>query len=337
MPMLQALGVAALTLAALSTVFLVALVLRRTSISREERRRLEAERRLRPLALDIVGGEDADVARLSTEELAILAEVIGRLSRNLSGDARRRIAVYFSGTKAFAVEMRSLRDRRSWRRATAAYRLGDMACGDAVPRLIRTLSDRDADVRAATARSLGRLQAHEATEPLMLSLVVGIVPRAIAFRAILDIGASALPALHRLARADDAAVRAGAIELIGWLGDASDADLLVRAMGDSAAEVRARSAGALGRLAEDEGAAALTDALADRIYFVRLHAARALGQVGERDAVPRLLDQARKDRFEAARAAAQAVARIDPEALLAAAELPDAGPHLHEAADLLNV
>jgi hypothetical protein len=28
---------------------------------------------------------------------------------------------------------------------------------------------------------------------------------------------------------------------------------------------------------------------------------------------------------------------IDPETLLAAAERPDAGPHLHEAADLLRV
>lgn len=334
--MLEALGIAALTLAVLSTIFLVALVLRRTSIAREERRRLQAERRLRSLALDIVGGEEIDVSGLATEELAILAEVIGRLSRNLSGDARRRISAYFAGTSAFATELRSLGDRRAWRRATAAYRLGDMACDDAVPRLIRSLNDRDADVRSATARSLGRLQAHEATEPLLLSLVVGVVPRAIAFRAILDIGATALPGLHRLARSSDAAVRAGAIELIGWLGDASDAELLVGAMNDSAAEVRARAAGALGRLAEDEGATALTDALDDRIYFVRLHAARALGQVGEREAVPRLLQQAREDRFEAARAAAEAISRIDPEALLAAAELPDAGPHLHEAADLLK-
>ncbi len=108
-------------------------------------------------------------------------------------------------------------------------------------------------------------------------------------------------------------------------------------MADSSAEVRARAAGALGRLAETDGAAALTRALDDRIYFVRLHAARALGQVGERGAVERLLRQAREDRFEAARAAAEAVARIDPAALLAAAQADDAGPHLHEAADLLAV
>jgi hypothetical protein len=43
---------------------------------------------------------------------------------------------------------------------------------------------------------------------------------------------------------------------------------------------------------------------------------------------------ARTDAFRPARAAAQAVARISPMALAAAAEEPDAGPHLHEAADL---
>ena len=171
----------------------------------------------------------------------------------------------------------------------------------------------------------------------MLALVTGVVPRAIAFRAVLDIGPAALPELRRLARDDDPELRTGAVELIGWVGDAADADLLVEAVEDPSAEVRARAAAALGRLAETEGAAALTAALDDRIYFVRLHAARALGQVGERNAVERLLDQAREDRFEAARAAAEAVALIDPDALVAAAALPGAGPHLHEAADLLRV
>lgn len=335
--MLEGLGIAALVLAVLSTVCLVALVVRRIALTREEARRAEAERRLRPLVLEIVDGDSVDTTRLTTEELAILAELIGRLSRNLSGDARRRIATYFSGTTAFAHELRALHDRRAWRRATAAYRLGDMACPEAVPDLLAALGDSDSDVRASSARSLGRLEAPEAAEPLVVALVEGGVPRAIGFRALMDIGASALPELRRLARNTDPRVSAGAIELVGWLGDPADADLLVDAMADPSAEVRARSAAALGRLAETDGAAALARALDDRIYFVRLHAARALGHVRERAAVDRLLRQAREDRFEAARAAAEAVAQIDPAALLAAAERPDAGPHLHEAADLLRV
>jgi len=332
---LEALGIAALTLAALSAGFLIALVARRGALAREERRRAELEARLRPLALALVAGDDVELPELEADERAMLAEAIGRLSRRVTGDARRRVAAYFAGTTAFDAELRALRDRRAWRRATAAYRLGDMACGDATPALLDALADSDADVRAAAARSLGRLGAGEASGALVEALVASSVPRAIAFRAILDVGPDALRDVRRLAA--DPALRAAAVELLGWLGDASDDALLIDAVDDPSAEVRARAAAALGRLASADGAEALTRALDDRVYFVRLHAARALGHVGERDAVPRLLRQAREDRFESARAAADAVARVDPDALLEAAASSDAGPHLHEAADLLRI
>lgn len=334
--MLEALWIAALTLTGLSAAFLVGLVARRMWLARDEQRRAELEQRLKPLALALVANDDVELPPLSSREMSLLAEVIGRYSRQLSGEARERIARYFWGTEAFANELGALDDRRAWRRATAAYRLGDMACREAGEALIARLEDGDADVRTAAARSVGRLQFENGATALVRVLVSGTVPRTIAFRAVLDIGGAALPELRRLAGAEDPLVRAASVELIGWIGDASDADLLVELVDDPSAEVRARSAAALGRLAEIEGAAALTRALDDRIYYVRLHAARALGYIGERAAVGRLLRQAREDRFEAARAAAEAVALLDPEALLAASEAPNAGPHLHEAADLLR-
>jgi HEAT repeat protein len=334
--LLEALWIAALTLTGLSAAFLGALVARRVVLTRGERRRAEMEARLRPLALALVGEDDIELPPLTSAEMSLLAEVIGRYSRRLSGEARERIAGYFSGSKAFENERDDLADRRAWRRATAAYRLGDMACHEAGRLLVARLDDVDADVRAAAARSLGHLRFQEGATALVRVLVSGAVARTIAFRAVLDIGTAALPELRRLARDPDPLLRAAAVELIGWVGDAGDASLLVEAVDDPSAEVRARSAAALGRLAETEGAAALTRALDDRIYFVRLHAARALGQIGERDAVERLLRQAREDRFEAARAAAEAVALIDPETLFAAAARPGAGPHLHETADLLR-
>jgi len=334
---LEALGIGALALAVLSVLFLVALVARRMSLARAERRHTELEARLRPLALALVDGEEAEERGLDAEERAVLAESIGRLSRSVSGDARERIGEYFAGTEAYSAEIHALSDRRAWRRATAAYRLGDMACPEAAPAILRRLDDRDPDVRAAAARSLGRLVVPEAAEPLVHTLVTGSVPRAIAFRALLDIGPGTLPVLRGLVHDPDQTLRAAAIELLGWLGNASDDAALIEAVGDPAAEVRARAAGALGRLASADGADVLAQALDDRIYFVRLHAARALGQVGEHAAIPRLVRQAREDRFEAARAAAEALSRIDTDALLAAAEEPGAGPHLHEAADLLRV
>ena len=335
--MLEVLGIGALVLAVLSVLFLIALVTRRMSLARAERRRNELEARLRPLALALVDGDQVEERGLDAEERATLAESIGRLSRSVSGEARERIGEYFAGTEAYAAEIRALRDPRGWRRATAAFRLGDMACPEAAAAILRRLDDRDPDVRAAAARSLGRLGAPEAAEPLVRTLVDGTVPRAIAFRALLDIGPGTLPVLRTLVHDPDQNLRAIAIELLGWLGDASDDAAVIEAVGDAAAEVRARAAGALGRLASADGADVLTQALEDRIYFVRLHAARALGQVGEHAAIPRLVRQAREDRFEAARAAAEALSRIDPDVLLAAADEPGAGPHLHEAADLLRV
>ena len=332
--MLEVLGIGALVLAVLSVLFLIALVTRRMSLTRAERRRNELETRLRPLALALVDGDEVEERGLDAEERAILAESIGRLSRSVSGEARERIGEYFAGTEAYAAEIRALRDHRGWRRATAAFRLGDMACPEAAAAILTRLDDRDRDVRSAAARSLGLLGAPEAAEPLVRTLVDGTVPRAIAFRALLDVGPGTLPVLRTLVHDPDqiARRRDRAARLARRRPD--DA-AVIEAVGDPAAEVRARAAGALGRLASADGADVLTRALDDRIDFVRRHAARALGQVGEQAAIPRLVRQAREDRFEAARAAAEALARIDPEVLLAAADEPGAGAHLHEAADLL--
>jgi hypothetical protein len=334
---LQALGIAALALAVLSAVFVALLVGRRASLTRRERYLAEAELRLRPVAVAIVDGQLFEPPTLAPPDQAVLAEVVGRLSRSLSGDARVRVCMYFEGSPALVHELETVHSRRAWRRAQAAYRLGDMCSRRAVEPLLHALEDGDRDVRAAAARSLGRLQAVEAVQPLLQALVRRAVPRVIGFQAVLDVGPAALPELRSMLHDDDAGLRAEAAELIGQLGEASDGQALAQALADASAEVRARVAGALGRLASAAGASALRDALGDRVYFVRLHAARALGRIGEPEAVPMLLEQARGDRFEAARSAAEALAVSDPEALLRAAAAPGAGPHLHEAADLLSV
>jgi len=334
---LEALGIAALLLATLSAVVIALLVGRRAALARHERYLAEAELRLRPVAVAVVDGELDKLPSLTPADQAVLAEAVGRLSRSLSGDARVRVSRYFESSPALALELEAVHSRRAWRRAQAAYRLGDMSSARAVEPLLQALADGDRDVRAAAARSLGRLHAVEAVQPLLLALVSRSVPRVIGFQAVLDIGPPALPGLRSMLHDKDDGLRAEAAELIGQLGGASDGEALVHALSDASAEVRARVAAALGRLATAAGADALRHALDDRIYFVRLHAARALGRLGEPQAVPILLDQARGDRFEAARSAAEALAVSDPAALLRAAAAPDAGPHLHEAADLLRV
>ena len=62
--------------------------------------------------------------------------------------------------------------------------------------------------------------------------------------------------------------------------------------------------------------------------------ARALGQIGGQSALDALVRVARTDEFEPATAAAEAAAAIDPPFVIRAAAEPDAGRHLHEAADV---
>lgn len=333
--MINALAAAAAVLAAVDLCLTILLALRRLQLAREERVRGVLEERLRPVALALLDGEPPATGQLPEPEARALGQLVGRYARWVSGEARERAAAFFEQRGEIARQTGLLSDRRAWRRAAAAYTLGDMGSAAAVAPLLRVLGEAERDVRSAAARSLGRLGAVEAVEPLVYALAQRAVPRAVAGTALLAIGQAALPALRGLDRRVEPEVRASAVELLGLLGGAGDAPLLIERLGDSSAEVRAKAARALGRLGAEDAAGQLRAALGDRIAFVRASAAFALGSMRDSAALGALLAQAREDRFEAAQAAARAAARIDPEAVHAAAR--GGGAHLQEAADLLAV
>jgi HEAT repeat protein len=332
--MVRALSVIAVALVAVALLLLVALVIRRIVLGRRAHRYTAAERRVRPFAVALVEGEGEQRPVLSSWEQAVLADVLGRYSRKLTGDADERIGEYFRTSDALARPLRELRSRRSWRRAAAAYRLGDMACLEAGPALLAALEDRDRRVRGAAARSLGRLGIAEAVKPLVEALVSGRVPNGVGGQALVVLGPAAVPDLRALAAHASRRLRTTAVVLLGLVGDSADSRLAVEALEDPSADVRAAAAGALGRIGGAAAEPALRSVLDDRIHFVRAEAAGSLGRIRSKEAVPRLLEMARNDRFRPARAAAEAVARISPAALTAAAAEPGAGPHLHQAADL---
>jgi HEAT repeat protein len=209
-----------------------------------------------------------------------------------------------------------------------------MCCEEAAPALLAALGDSNRTVRGAAARSLGRLKVVDAAKPLVESLVSGRVPNGVAGEALVELGPGAVPELRLIAEHPSHRLRATAMTLLGLVGDSADSPLAVRGLRDPSAEVRAAAADTLARIGGPPAEPALRSALDDRIPVVRAGAAVALGVIGSREAVPRLLEMARTDRFRPGRAAAQAVARISPKTLAAAAAEPDAGPHLHQAADL---
>ena len=332
--MVRALVIIAIVLLATGLMLLIFLAVRRITLAVRERRHAEAERRVRPLAIALVEGEDTPSAELSEGDQAVLAEVLGRYSRKLSGEADARIAAYFRDRPGLPSALGDLRSRRAWRRAAAAYRLGDMGCDEAAPALLETLGDPSREVRAAAARSLGRLGIADATLPLIEQLASRRLPHVVASAALLELGTEVVPELRRIAAHDEPEIRATAIALLGLVGASHDSPVAEQALHDSSATVRAAAAEALARIGTSSAESELRTTLDDRAHFVRALAATSLGVIDSRAALPRLVEIARTDRFRPARAAAQAVARIDPDRLRAAAAEPGAGAHLHEAADL---
>jgi HEAT repeat protein len=334
--MIDALAFGSALLVVLSAVVLTVLVTRRFALARAERRRLAAEERLRPFALALIAGETEGPA-LTGRDAVVFAELLGRYARQLRGDAAVRIAAFFERQGSVAREIVALDDRRTWRRAVAAYALGDMSSPSAVPALLDALKDGERDVRAAAARSLGRLGAVEAVGALVEALAARRVPPAVAGYALVQIGRDAVPALDPLLAHEDPLVRARACELLGVVGDASAAESLIAPLRDSSAEVRARAARALGRVGAEEAAAELRSALDDRVAFVRTAAASALGAIRDHDAFDPLLQQAETDEYHPAHAAGAALRAIDSDRLVQTARDTDAAPHVVEAADLAAV
>jgi HEAT repeat protein len=330
----SAMTVVALALVVAALLMLLVLAFRRIALARRERRHAESERRVRPLALAIVEGSGGEPPALSAGDQAVLAEVLGRYSRALRGDADRRIAAYFRESPALATATRELGSRRMWRRAAAAYSLGDMRCAEAAPALLRALDDDKPEVRGAVARSLGRLGVHEAALPLVEAFASRRVSTEVVGEALIELGPGVVPELRNMAGHPDSQIRAAAITLLGLVGDSGDSPVAIGALRDSSADVRRAGAEALRRIGSSDAEAALRASLDDRAEVVRAAAAESLGVIGSRSAAAELLEVARNDEFRPAHAAAEALARIDPGGLAAAAAEQGAGSHLREAADL---
>jgi HEAT repeat protein len=334
--MIRLLATGSLALLILSSAFALFLGTRRLTLAHSSRMDRDSEARLTPIALAVVDGQTEIDSHLSHQDLYVLSKLVARLSRRLSGEVAKQAAPFFEKQGLASREIFALSHKRSWRRATAAYALGDMASMTAVPALMLALRDESREVRAAAARSLGRLGAPEAAKPLVAALAHEDIPRAVAGHALLGIGLEALEALRGSATHPEAEVRAAAVQLIGMIANPGEVDIVIDRLRDSSAEVRAKAARALGRLGAERATTDLIASLDDRIPFVRVSAAAALGMIGDRRASPGLLKIATSDGFDAAQAAARALMSIDPGSLEIAAKDPDSGPHIQEMADILE-
>lgn len=229
--MIEALTWTAVGLAVAGILSVSVLALRRLRLVHQTRRRLAAEARLRPLALGLVDGQDVGL-ELDESDARILAALLARYARRLDGEARGRISAFFEERGDVAREITRFRASAPGG-ARAASILGDMGSQRAVASLRAALGDPSRDVRAAAARSLGRLGAKETVPALVYSLVRQEIPRTTTAQALLAIGPAALPRLRPLLVHPEAEVKVVAVELVGLLGDSSDADALVDRLRDT--------------------------------------------------------------------------------------------------------
>lgn len=335
---MSVLEIIALALSAASVAMLAVLVTRRWELARRARHRHDVEDRLKQIALELLHAGTEPPADLSVEEKEALADVLGRYARNVRGPTHDHIVGYFARQGTIERELDVLAGaRQAWRRATAAFRLGDIATADAAPALIDTLDDSDRAVRIAAARSLGRLRVPAAGTALVAAAADGRAPAGLVRWALLQIGPAALAELRGALSSQSERERAAALQLIGLLGGPSEAGEAEARLRDSSALVRAQAARALGRLGGERNLPALLAALEDRIPDVRAGAAVSLGYLRDPRALDALIELAESDPFfEVARESARAAARIN----LAETEArvrPVGSDHLREAVDLAGI
>jgi len=318
----------------LTVPYVLLLVGRRLVLAHRETRLEKLEKRATPRALAIVeGSEDPSDLQLPRPELEALATVLGRYSRLLDGDSKDAIVSFFERRGLVDRQLRDLRSRRVWRRARAAFLLGDIGSLAAVPDLIAALEDEDGEVRAAAARSLGRLHAQSAVGPLVDSVASGRLPSSIGGAALLGVGSRAVDEIAAMARTRDVAVRRLAVELVAQIGEPRHAPLLLHALADPVPDVRAKACRAAGRIGSSTVIDRVVGMLEDSSGSVRAAAAAALGAAGDKRAGEPLLYLARWDEFSPARAAARALGQVDPQVVIDNATEPGAGPHLIEESD----
>src|SRR5262249_60790738 len=122
------------------------------------------------------GGGDPPGLPVPASAQEALADVLGRSSRRLTGEAETQIAAYFRDSSALRDALAARGSRRAWRRAAAAYRLGDMRCDEVGPELLEALDARDPARRGAPPPSPGKPPVTEPRHPPLAALAPTRLP-----------------------------------------------------------------------------------------------------------------------------------------------------------------
>ena len=286
-------------------------------VARRRRERRNAIRRaaLTPLVYTLLDGEET-VESLAGAP-AVLDDVVRHLLPQLSGSDRKVLQDLLVARGGVDRASADLSARAAWRRGRAAMLLGATASTRHTPDLVTLLADRSPDVRSAATRALGKTGDVTAVPGLLAALTAARpLPPGIVGMALLDLGATALPALREALGSGSAPARALSANLLGLHGDLPATPALTAALGDadSPPDVRRAAAEALGRIGAPQAGEALTHVMSyGTDPALRLAAAEALGRIGDPECSPALVAGMTAADLAVRTACADALAAIGPE------------------------
>lgn len=142
----------------------------------------------------------------------------------------------------------------------AALALGELQATEAVDSLIKYgLQSPDAELRATSAYSLGKIGDRRAVGPLqdVVREYYATVPANVDITTVIDPGTAVVPDSERKRREKEVRVRRAVVWALGEIGDPAAREILTRATGDQNSLVRDFAVEALAKIAEREERARL--------------------------------------------------------------------------------
>ena len=208
---------------------------------------------------------------------AVREGVHGALNEHAAGAAQRATA----DSSVVIALIGRLKDEDAEVRAAAAEALGKLEDSRAVPALLAAIGDRDPKVRAATAGALGKFTDPRAVNGLSSLLAdpeLEVRKQALEALAEYESGVP-VAGIVRLLSDPDAELRHNAVHALGRFGDRSIAAGLVPLVRDPSPDVRQAAIESIANLHDASHASAILPALSDGNADVRQQALEALGEL----------------------------------------------------------
>jgi HEAT repeat protein len=282
------------------------------------RHRARTEREVRPLVLEVVGGEQPPPGLISARGARGRAaeRVIFSYLERVRGESAALLTEALAQRGALGRILGRSYSKSRHRRAGAAERLGLTVSLEAEHRLWEIVnSDHSLEVRIVATRALGNAGSAGAAATLLRSLSrADPVPEGIVASALLELGPEAVPALRATLSGDAAGgrrQRAMAANLLGLLDAMPAWEALADNVTSGDLEVRANAVRALGRLGMPQAVSRIVGCLApEEEPELRAVAARALGRLGDPRSAPALAACLDDPHYWVAHNAAEALAAL---------------------------